>query len=65
MEDQHKSSIRLQLWGWALFIVCALLYTVSSLQSGSMIDLLGSLAFLVACVLFIIPLTRRAPETRD
>lgn len=64
MKD-HKIEVQLQLWGWILFIVCALLYIVSSLQSGSMLDLLGSLAFLFACVLFIIPLTRRAPEPRE
>ena len=50
---------RFQLLGWGLFIFCALLYTASSLESGNTLGLLGSLVFLIACVVFLIPLLRR------
>jgi hypothetical protein len=50
---------KFQLWGWALFIFCALLYTASSLESGSVLGLMGSVVFLVACFVFLIPLLRR------
>lgn len=46
---------RLQNTGWWLFILCAVLYIVSSIESGSVTGLLGSIIFLIACVLFIIP----------
>lgn len=50
---------RFQLWGWGLFVLCALLYTASSLESGSILGLLGSLVFVIACLVFLIPLLRR------
>ena len=50
---------RFQLWGWSLFIVCALLYIAASLESASLWSLLGSVVFLLACVVFMVPLLRR------
>ena len=47
---------KFQLWGWMLFVICALLYMVSAIESGSVLGLLGSIVFLIACVLFLIPL---------
>ena len=44
---------RFNLWGWALFMVSALFFVLTSLRHG---DLLGGLFFFVACVVFIIPL---------
>ena len=54
-----SGGIRFQLWGWGLFILCALLYIVASIESGSITSLIGSLVFLVACFVFLIPLLRR------
>lgn len=51
-----KSELKYQLWGWILFIVCALIFIVSSLRMGDMLMLFGSLFFLAACFLFLIPL---------
>lgn len=45
-----------QLFGWILFILCAGFYTISSLESGSISSLLGSITFLIACFVFMIPL---------
>ena len=44
------------LGGWFLFIVSALLFTWSSIRAGDMLAVLGSLAFLIACFLFLVPL---------
>ena len=44
------------LIGWTLFIVCAVLYTISGLRSGDTLTIVGSIVFLVACFAFIVPL---------
>ena len=51
-----KSELKYQLWGWILFIVCALIFIVSSLRMGDMLMLFGSLFFLAAGFRFLIPL---------
>ena len=47
-----------QLWGWILFIICALSFIISSWKNKDTIALLGSIVFLVACIVFMIPLLR-------
>jgi uncharacterized membrane protein YtjA (UPF0391 family) len=47
---------KFQLIGWILFIICAILFIISSIQSRDTILLIGSIVFLIACILFIIPL---------
>lgn len=49
---------KLQLSGWILFTFSAVFYTVSSLESQSLTSLIGSLLFLVACFVFMIPFFR-------
>lgn len=41
--------------GWLLFIISAVFFTVSSLRSGDLLALGGSLFFLVACFFFLAP----------
>ncbi len=48
-----------QLWGWILFVLSAVFFTLASLRSGDLVTLTGSLLFLLACVLFIVPLVKR------
>lgn len=43
-----------ELWGWSLFVVSALFFIGSSIQSGDLIGLLGGVFFLLACVAFLI-----------
>ena len=50
--------IKFQFWGWVLFVICALLFLASSLRSGDILSILASIAFLVACVVFMIPLVQ-------
>jgi len=42
--------------GWVLFYICALLFMYNAIQGRDLIYFLGSLAFLIACVVFTIPM---------
>ncbi len=50
---------RFDFWGWILFLVCALLFGAAGLRDGDVLITVGSVVFLVACVLFLIPHLRR------
>ncbi|WP_397543414.1 hypothetical protein [Roseovarius salis] len=41
--------------GWVLFTVSAVFFTVGTWIAGDVIGLIASLAFLIACVCFMIP----------
>jgi hypothetical protein len=45
-----------QLWGWILFVVCAGFFIVSSIQNQDTFGLAASIIFLIACIVFLIPL---------
>jgi len=45
-----------QLAGWILFIVCAIFFIASSLKNKDMLAFIGSVIFLIACIVFLIPL---------
>jgi hypothetical protein len=53
-----------EIWGWALFAVCALFFMAAGWPNRDMLTLVGSILFLVACLLFLIPLLRSRAETR-
>ncbi len=57
--DQRKEH-KINLAGWVLFVISALFFTATSLRAGDMLSLLGSLFFLVACFVFLIPYALRA-----
>lgn len=50
---------RLRTIGWLLFVLSALFFTASSIKSGDMLALAGSLLFLIACIVFLLPLPKR------
>ena len=56
--NSGKQELKYQLWGWVLFIVCALIFIVSSIRMDDNLMLVGSIFFLVACVVFLIPLLK-------
>jgi len=59
MEDGRKRrGWRFDLWGWVLFLVCAVFFIASAVISGDMLYFTGSIIFLVACLLFIASLVR-------
>jgi uncharacterized membrane protein YtjA (UPF0391 family) len=57
---KHKN--RFELAGWILFVICAILFIISSWQSQDMLLLAGSILFFLACILFIIPLLTHKAE---
>jgi hypothetical protein len=42
--------------GWVMFIICAILFILSSLKNRDALSLAASLIFLFACFVFMIPL---------
>ena len=50
---------RLDLWGWILFLICAVFFTAAGVRDGDVLITVGSVLFLVACVLFLVPRMRR------
>lgn len=48
--------------GWVLFTVSAMFFTLGAWKARDMIGLIASLAFLVACVCFIVPVWRHRPS---
>jgi hypothetical protein len=50
---------KLEVSGWCLFIVSALFFIASTARSGDVIGLFGSLFFLFACIVFLVPYLRR------
>jgi hypothetical protein len=50
---------KIQLWGWFLFVICAGLFIAASIESKSTLSLIGSIVFLVACLVFIYPLVAK------
>lgn len=50
---------RVQYWnlaGWLLFILSAVFFLIASIQAGNPYAIAGSLAFLIACLVFLVPL---------
>ena len=52
------SERRAAVIGWGLFVVSACLFLASSLRSGDLLAVCGSAFFLIACIVFLIPLLR-------
>ncbi|MGD2125272.1 MAG: hypothetical protein PVG99_04285 [Desulfobacteraceae bacterium] len=57
--NDRDREMKFQLWGWILFMVCAVFFIASSLKDGSILSLVGSLVFLLACIVFIIPIVTK------
>jgi hypothetical protein len=57
--------LKYQLLGWILFIVCAIFFIASSLINGDILTFIGSVIFLIACVVFLIPLFRTIKKSGE
>jgi F0F1-type ATP synthase assembly protein I len=57
-ENNKRQAIKYQIVGWILFISCAIFFIVSSLKNQDILTFIGSVIFLIACIVFIIPLIR-------
>lgn len=59
-DNRSVRKIRYQLTGWILFVLCALFFAASSLKNQDTLAFIGSVVFLVACIVFLIPLVQPA-----
>lgn len=53
---------RFQICGWLLFIVCAVLFLASATRNHDVPYMAGSAVFLIACIVFLIPLLTRSED---
>lgn len=54
-----------QFTGWILFTVSALFFLLGTWRAGDAIGLVASLAFLIACIFFIIPVWLHRPSKTE
>ena len=64
-ENQKEQESKLQLVGWILFVLCAFFFIVSSLKNRDTLTFIGSVLFLISCIVFIIPLVRKMKNSED
>jgi hypothetical protein len=50
---------RFQLYGWLLFVVCSFFFIADSAVAGNPMGIAGSVIFLLACIVFLIPLVQK------
>jgi len=57
-EGQIKmtSETKYQVAGWVLFIICAIFFMASSWKNHDTLTFIGSIIFLIACIVFLIPI---------
>ena len=53
-----KRKDRYALAGWLLFVLCAVFYLASSLKNHDPLAIIGSVLFLGACLVFMVPIVR-------
>jgi len=64
-DEDREREMRFSLWGWVLFVVCALFFIAASLQSLDLLSLIGSIIFLAACFVFLYPLVKRSGKDQE
>ena len=64
-ENQTTQEIKYQIVGWMLFIICAIFFIASSLKNHDILTFIGSIIFLIACIVFFIPLVRSGKRTAN
>ncbi len=60
-----RNERRINLAGWWLFVISALFFIATSVKAGDMLGLAGSLFFLVACFVFLLPYALRARAAKS
>ncbi len=64
LKNKKRQEIKQQLVGWILFILCAIFFIASSLKNKDTLTFIGSVLFLIACIVFILPLVKGMKEQR-
>ncbi len=62
---KRREDTRHAIWGWLLFVVCALFFMAAAWRNRDLLTFLGSLIFLVACLFFLLPLLRAGRGIQD
>jgi choline-glycine betaine transporter len=57
-ENEKQNDLKTQMWGWALFVICGVLFTISGLRAQDILTVAGSVIFLLGCIVFIMPLMK-------
>jgi predicted membrane channel-forming protein YqfA (hemolysin III family) len=63
-DNDRNREAKLHFLGWILFILCAVLYTASSIRNHDVLAIAASILFLVGCVVFMIPLVTTMMQER-
>jgi len=61
-KNQIGQEIKYQLAGWILFVICAIFFIASGLKNHDTLAFIGGAIFLIACIVFLIPLVRSSKE---
>ena len=64
-ENQTIQGIKYQIVGWILFIICAIFFIASSLKNHDILTFIGSVIFLIACIVFFIPLVMSSKRAKN
>ena len=64
-ENYKEQENKQHLVGWLLFVLCAIFFIASSLKNRDTIALIGSVIFLISCIVFIIPLVRKMKNSEN
>jgi len=64
-KNQTGEGIKYQLAGWILFVICSIFFIASSLKNNDMVIFTGSIIFLIACIVFLIPLVKPGKKSSD
>ena len=64
-KNPSQNDLKIQLFGWILFVLCALLFLASSLHNQDALASYASLVFLVACFVFMVPLVKALFKKSD
>jgi len=57
-ESDKKKDLKVQLWGWVLFVICAVLFAFSGVRARDILAIAASIIFLLGCAIFMIPLVK-------
>ena len=63
-DNRKKRNLKFEFWGWILFVICAGFFIASSIKNRDPFSLIGSIIFLIACLLFIIPSVTKSDKKK-
>jgi glucan phosphoethanolaminetransferase (alkaline phosphatase superfamily) len=63
--NNEARELKNQLLGWILFVICAVLFILSGIRFGDVLMITASVIFLLACVVFLVPLIKALKEVDE